>query len=190
MQKIIKNGSIAQLFAVTHPEKTISVTAISSPIIGKGNITFVETDPEIVESLWGVLMSNPMYQDVKKGIPEFKKIWFVLNGGWKLDEEMATDYTRAIYETEMIGPAWNHTNVQSGIRDIFNELKETGKPILYIHGEKDYLPSDPENTKRLARALPNADLFILKNGGHMFFNREIWQILNEQVLCHIRKPHD
>ncbi|MFC1857228.1 hypothetical protein ACFL9U_04280 [Thermodesulfobacteriota bacterium] len=84
-------------------------------------------------------MSNPMHQDVKKGIPEFQKIWFVLNGGWDLDEEMAADYTRAIYETEVIEPAWNHTNVQSGIRDIFQDLKDAGKPIFYIHGDKDYL---------------------------------------------------
>ena len=179
-------GSIAQLFAVTCPEKTVSVTAISSPIIAKGNIQFVETDPEILESLWAILMSNPMYQDVEKGIPEFQKIWRVLNGDWDFDEEMANDYTRAIYETEIIGPAWNHTKVQSGIRDIFHELKESGKPVIYMHGDTDYLPANPENTKRLAHALPNADVFILENGGHMFFNKDIWQILFERIHCHIR----
>ena len=183
-------GSIAQLFAVTYPEKTISITAISSPILAKGNISYVETDPRITEELWAVLMSNPMHQDVQKGIPEFQKIWRVLNGNWTLDEKMADKYTRSIYETEIIGPAWNHTNVQSGIGDIFPALKELGKPILFIHGEKDYLPSDPENTKRIADALPNAEVFILKNGGHMFFNKEIWQILIEQIHSNIKKSHN
>ena len=65
-------------------------------------------------------MANLMYQDVRKGVPEFQKIWRVLNGDWTLDENMAAKYTRAIYETEVIGPAWNHTNVQSGIRDILS----------------------------------------------------------------------
>ncbi len=179
-------GSIAQLFALTYPEKILSVTAISSPILAKGNITYIETNPKITEELWAVLMSNPMHQDIHKGVPEFQKIWRVLNGNWTLDENMAANYTHAIYETEVIKPAWNHTNVQPGIRDIFSELKELGRPLLFIHGEKDYLPSDPENTRRLAKALPNAEVFILKNGGHMFFNKEIWQILIERLHDHIK----
>ncbi|MFC1857227.1 alpha/beta fold hydrolase [Thermodesulfobacteriota bacterium] len=44
-------GSIAQLFAVTYPEKTVSVTAISSPLLAKGNVEYIETDPKVVESL-------------------------------------------------------------------------------------------------------------------------------------------
>jgi len=179
-------GSIAQLFAITYPQKVISVTAIASPILAKGDITFVETDPKITEKLWKVLMANPMYQDVRKGLPEFRKVWRVLNGDWPLNEEMADEYTQALYKTEIIGPAWNHTNVQAGIRDIFQELNALGKPILFIHGEKDYLPADPENTRRLAKALSRAEFFMLKNGGHMFFNQEIWQILTEQILDQIK----
>ena len=180
-------GSIAQLFAISHPKKVISITAISSPILAKGNIPFVETDPKITEELWGILMANPMYQDLKKGIPEFQKVWRALNGDWTLDEKMAEKYTRTIYETEVIGPAWNHTNVQSGIQDIFQDLNNLGKPILFIHGENDYLPSNPENTKLLAEALTNAEAFILEKGGHMFFNNKIWKILFEQIYRHIQK---
>ena len=183
-------GSIAQLFAVTYPEKSASVTAISSPILAKGDISFVETAPEVTDKLWSVLMANPMHQDVEKGIPEFNKVWRVLNGGWPLDEDMSEKYTRAIYETEVIAPAWNHTNVQSGIRDIFTELKELGKPILFIHGERDYLPSNPVNTESLANFLPNAKVFILGDGGHMFFNKEIWNVLIEQIHGHISNRHN
>jgi pimeloyl-ACP methyl ester carboxylesterase len=86
---------------------------------------------------------------------------------------MATKYTRAIYETEIIWPAWNHTNIQSEFRDIFPELKKINKPILFIHGEKDYLPSNPKNTKMLAHSLPKAEVFILKDGRYMFFNKII-----------------
>jgi pimeloyl-ACP methyl ester carboxylesterase len=178
-------GSIAQLFAVTWPEKTRSITAVASPILAKEDIAFVETDPKITEKLWGVLMENPMYPDVRQGIPAFQKVWQVLNGEWALDETMAEKYTRALYETEIIGPTWNHTHVQSEIRDIFQELKQLDKPILYIHGEKDYLPAHPENTKILGTALPDAKVFILKGGGHLFFNGEIWKILSAHIYRHI-----
>jgi len=178
-------GSIAQLFAIAHPKKTRSVTAVSSPILAKGELEYIQTDPLKTEKLWKVLMANPMQQDFTKGAPEFLKIWEFLNGDWQLDEDMANQYTKAIYKTETIGPAWNHTNVQNGIRDIMAELEELEKPLLFIHGEKDYLPSNPENTKLLANHLPNAGFYIIEKGGHMFFNEQLWSILENHIVRHI-----
>ena len=174
-------GSIAQLFAISYPEKTLSLTAISCPILARGGLPFIETDPAVTEALWKVLMANPMHQDFEKGAPEFLKVWRCLNGGWELDEAMANKYTKAIYETEVIGPAWNHTKIQDGIRDILKEMENINKPMLFIHGEKDFLPSNPHNTKLLARHLTGAHVFILKNGGHMFFNKQIWVILFDRI---------
>ena len=55
-------GSIAQLFALSYPEKTLSLTAISCPILARGGLPFIETDPAVTEALWKVLMANPMHQ--------------------------------------------------------------------------------------------------------------------------------
>ncbi|RWX48394.1 Pimeloyl-ACP methyl ester carboxylesterase [Candidatus Electrothrix communis] len=183
-------GSIAQLFALSYPEQTRSVTALDSPLLAKGNLAYVETAPEITEELWSVLMANPMYPDLDRGGPEFLKIWDYLNGDWELDKDMALRYTEAIYATETIGPAWNHMNVQTGIRDIWEELSRLNKSLLYIHGEKDFLPANPENTKKLAQSLGNADIFILRGGGHMFFNKKIWEILSKKILRHIQQEQN
>lgn len=179
-------GSIAQLFAVSYPEKTLTLTVMAGPIIASGDLPYVQTDPEITEELWKILLANPMYQDVERGLPEFMKVWRVLNGDRPLDEEMAKEYTRSIYETETIGPAWNHTKVQAGIRDILPELKTLNRPILFMHGDKDYLPANPENTKILAGSLPNAKVCIIKDGGHMFFNDEVWRLVLERLADHIK----
>lgn len=183
-------GSLAQLFSIKHPDKTLSVTAISSPILAYGAVPYIETDPAITEELWKVLMTNPMHQDFERGAPEFSKVWRYLNAGWPMDESMATEYTEALYKTEIIGPAWNHTKVQEGIRDILPQLEQLTCPILYIHGEHDYLPSNPENTRRLANHLQNAKVFILKRGGHMFFNTDIWEILLQQILENFSRSTD
>lgn len=180
-------GSIAQLFAVTYPERTASVTAIASPILAKGEIEYVETDPKITAALWDVLMSNPMHQDVERGVPEFRKIWRMLNGDWALDVDMADAYTRVIYETETIGPAWNHTHVQNDVRDILKDLETLDAPIVFVHGEKDYLPSDPKNTEILANHLSNGKFVMLPGAGHMFFNKEIWKMLLNVINAHIKK---
>ena len=81
-------------------------------------------------------------------------------------------------------------NVQTGIRDIWEELSRLNKPLLYIHGEKDSLPANPENTKKLAQSLGNADFFILRSGGHMFFNKKIWEILSKKILRHIQQEQN
>jgi len=83
------------------------------------------------------------------------------------------------------GRAWNHTNVQNGIRDTMGDLEKSDITLLFIHGEKDYLPSNPENTKILANHLSNADVFILANGGHMFFSKQLWDILFNRITMHI-----
>lgn len=178
-------ASIAQLFAISYPEKIRTLTLISGPILAKGSLPYIETDPEITESLWKVLMGNKMYQDFERGLVEFEKVWTVLNGGWELDRKLAQEYTKSLYETEIIGPAWNHTNVQVGVRDIFDDLAKIKIPILFIHGENDYLPTHPENTRLLAETLPSAKFYPLERAGHMYFHKKLWLKLGEAILKHI-----
>jgi len=148
---------------------------------------FPQNAPGITEALWKGLMGNPMYQDFRRGAPEFLKVWRYLHGSVELDEHAADDYTKALYETETIGPAWNHTNIQQGIRDILTELEKLEIPILFIHGNEDYLAADPENVRRLAEYLPNAECCMLPGVGHMFFNDELWDTIQERVTGNFNK---
>ena len=56
------------------------------------------------------------------GNPDHTPALLYLSGDWELDQEMANNHTRALYETETIAPAWNHTNVQNEIPDIMAKL--------------------------------------------------------------------
>lgn len=178
-------GTLAQLFAVTYPQMTLSLTAISSPIIAKSNIEFVETSKEILDSMWSILMGNKMFQDFERGKNEFMRSWKYLNGEWKVDLDMAKEYTKRLYETEIIEPAWNHTNVQQNISDIHSELAKLDIPILFIHGENDYLPSNPINVRKTVESLERVELLMLPKAGHMFFNKDLWSMILEAVVSHI-----
>ncbi|WP_430885916.1 alpha/beta fold hydrolase [Fusibacter sp. JL216-2] len=175
-------GSVAQLFAVMYPERTVSLIPISSPIIAKGNLEFVNTDQKILNDLWNVLMSNRMYQDVERGKSEFLRIHKYLNGSYDVDIEMSYNYTSRIYETEVIKPHLNHTNIQNNVPDIFNELKKIEVPIMFLYGDKDYLASNIQNVKILDAHLPNSNLVVLEGAGHMFFNRSLWNSISKVVL--------
>lgn len=167
-------ASIAQTFAALWPDRVTNLFCLSSPLVAKGNNLYAETDPKILKKLWKVLLSNKMYPDCERGMDEFARVWKALNGGFPLDRGMADDYTRHLYETETIEPAWNHTKVQEGVRDLYGDLARLQAPIRFIHGERDYLPSDPANVKILADSLPNADFTLLPRAGHMFFDRGLW----------------
>lgn len=183
-------ATIAQLFAIKYPEKTTSLTAISSPLIAFKGIELIETDSKEQESLWAVLMSNKMYADFERGKAEFFRMWSVLNGDWLVDSKMAFEYTQRIYETEKIEPAWNHTEVQKSISDQMSNLESLNMPILFCYGEKDILASNPQNIEALSKHL-NAKFYLIPKAGHMFLNKKIWHLLGKEIglflnLCPIQ----
>ncbi len=175
-------GVLAQLFAVEYPAKTLSLIPISSPILAKGDLKFIETDKKILDEMWSVLMSNAMYPDFERGKNEFLKVWKFLNGDWELDKNMADAYTKRIYATEKIEPAWNHTLVQKDICDILEQLKKLKITVLILYGEKDHLAANPYNVRLLANHLENANLYLIPGTGHMFFNKELWHIILNQII--------
>lgn len=174
-------GSIAQLFAVTYPQRTKTLIPISSPVIAKNNLPFIQTPPEVSARMWDVLMSNKMYQDYDRGKDEFLRVFSFLNGNYETDKEMAYKYIGRIYETEIIKPHLNHTNIQKNVSDIYQQLHDLGKPILFIYGGLDLLAANPANTGILADSLPTAQLMIIEQAGHMFFNKEIWNLVTDKI---------
>jgi pimeloyl-ACP methyl ester carboxylesterase len=179
-------GTIATLFALSNPQTVESLFLLSSPIIAVGSNVYQKTDPAIMGAMWEVLMSNKMYPDFERGKDEFFRAWRFLNGKRPLNEDMAVEYTKRLYATETIEPAYNHTKVQGGIRDVYDELKALPCPIHFIYGEDDYLAASATNTKILADSLANADFTLLSDAGHMYFDIDIWdEILN---LITLPKP--
>lgn len=175
-------GSIAQLFTVKYPDRVNRLIAISSPIIAKDHLPFVETDPGVLEQAWKVLMANHCYEDYERGKEDFLNSHVVLNGKYPIDKEMSYRYTKYQYDTEpVIEPHLNHTNIQRDVPDIFEPLNKVDIPILFIHGTEDYFAANPENVVTLASNLKNARYVLLKDTGHMFMNSIVWEMLYDSI---------
>ena len=132
-------------------------------------------------------MMNPMYDDAERGIPEFLNVWEYLNGSLPIDEQMARTYTEEIYRTETIEPAWNHMAVQEGIPDLFQKMSESRIPLLFIQGSEDNLVQNAENVKILSQQIETVDFRIIEGAGHMFFNREVWDLILGEAVDHLPK---
>ena len=168
-------GTIAQLYAITYPQKTEQLFLLSSSIIAFGNNEYERVPQSILEPMWEVLMSNKMYQDYERGKDEFFRVWKYLNGNRKLNIALAEEYTKQLYETETIDVAYNHTKIQKGIPDVYYDLASLPFPLRFIYGENDYLAANALNVEILANSLPNADFTLLKDAGHMYFDETLWQ---------------
>ena len=178
-------GSIAQLFSIKYPQKTEQLFLLSAPIIAFGRNKYNQSPQVILEDMWKVLMSNKMYQNYKKGKDEFLKVWKYLNGKRSFDTYLADEYTKRLYETEVIDVAYNHTKIQNDIPDVFTDLSMLPFRIHFLYGENDHLAANAENTLILANSLPNADFTLLKNAGHMYFNVALWQEIFDVIKKNI-----
>jgi pimeloyl-ACP methyl ester carboxylesterase len=81
-------GTIAQLLAISHPDRCISCTSISVSVLG------VPVVPS--KEVMAVLLENKPTQNFEESFDGFMKSWSILNGEFPLDFEMAKEYTKEL----------------------------------------------------------------------------------------------
>jgi len=168
-------GTIAQLLAIYHPQRILSMTSLCVSTVGEGS-----SPPQEVMD---VLLKNNPTQDFEADLPGFMNSWKVLNGEAKIDKKMATAYTKDFYERSIapVEIAWNHIRCQESLGDITEGLKKTSTPSLFIAGEKDVMMS-PERVRENSEIVPNARFVSIPKMGHMFFNKDIEIQLADTIL--------
>ena len=168
-------GTIAQLLAIHHPERVKSMTSMSVGTVGN-----IGTPPK---EIMDVLLENKPTQDFEKSLPGFMKSWHILNGDFPMDEQMATEYTRDLYERSHhpVGVAWNHIKAQADFGDLTEQLKTISVPAFFIHGDKD--PLIPVGAGiATAETVPGAKIDIIPGMGHMIFNRDLETAIAKKLI--------
>jgi pimeloyl-ACP methyl ester carboxylesterase len=164
-------GFIAQLVAINHPDKVLSLTSIMS---GPGGDDAVAPLPEGAD----VLMRIP--PPTREGRIEHG-VWIrkTLKGpGDPFDEAMETRqveraYDRSYYPVgtgrQLVAILAAHSRVE--------KLSRIKVPTLVIHGTEDVLVP-VENGRRVAKAIPGARLIELEHMGHNLPERVWPQVLD------------
>jgi len=169
-------GFIAQLLSIHYPERIRTFISISSST----NSPRVPPPPA---RTWVIFMENKPTGHFEKDLEGFLPVWEHLNGTASFDKELAIDYTRNLYERQEIHGALgeSHVKAQSSLTDRTELLKKVKIPALIIHGEEDYLV-DKYGGIQTARSIPHSKLIIIPKMGHMFFNREIKDNLEDHLI--------
>ncbi len=176
-------GMLAQLIAIRHPERVLTITAIAS-------------------SVWDDLPELPQ---IDRRILDYHASAATLNwenrdevlrymvGGWRLlngsrhpfDEKKAvllakTEFDRANNLLSM----FNHSFLKGG-EDLYGESKKITAPTLIIHGTEDIvLPF--AHAEALLHTIPGSTLITLDGGGHEVHYLD-WNTIINAIVKHIGK---
>jgi pimeloyl-ACP methyl ester carboxylesterase len=168
-------GMIAQLIAINHPERVLSLTSIMSTV---GGPNVVQAQPEVIAAL--LVPPGPTRQERVEHSLAVRRL---INGaGVPFDED------RARRKAERAVDRCFHPD--GGLRQIVAILAAPDRapglgrltiPTLVIHGEEDPLVP-PDNGRQTAAALPNARLIMIPDMGHNLPER-VWPDVVDAIVA-------
>jgi len=176
-------GTIAQLLALNHPERVLSLILIMSTpdlsvVAYAINLPVLRTlmgftkrsdlpppTDEVISFFRSVILTPPQTREGWSDVGE--KAWAVFSNGVPFDEQEIKELEQKAFErTESPHALLGHARaiLNSAKKEI--DLSAISQPTLIIHGEHD--PIFPvEHGKALAEVVPNAQLEILPDMAHV-----------------------
>jgi len=152
-------GFVAQLLAIQHPSRVLSLTSIMS---APGGMT--DNAPATPEATEALLKAPPADRDgmIEHGVWVSSRI----SGPEHFDpEEARRKRIRAIDRSVSVAGTARQLAAIAAARSRVEQLRTLDVPALVVHGEVD--PLVPvENARRTADAIPGARLLVLPTMGH------------------------
>lgn len=179
-------GFLAQLIALKHPERALTLTLIASERLASEDPSMPSIDPKVLAYH---AQGAPIDWADREAVIEY------MIGGWRLiagsgrqfDEETILDLAaQEIERADNVLTSMNHALLQTchvaGDERWYNRLAEIRAPALVIHGTEDpVLPY--AHGMALQKELPQATLLTLTGAGHEL-HRDDWDVIISAILSH------
>jgi pimeloyl-ACP methyl ester carboxylesterase len=173
-------GGLAQQLVIDHPDRVLSLTAIStSAIDGAGGLP--GPTPEYMRH--AAAFADLDWSDTAAVADMIVRDARALSGTRHPFDEAATrefvarDLERAIDPRRLV----NHDSIGSGEARV-RRARDIGVPLLVIHGTADPLLPLPHGVA-LAEAVPGATLVTIEGGGHELHEND-WDQMLEAIVAH------
>jgi len=177
-------GMIAQLIAITHPERTLTITMIASGI-WDDDPALPGIDEKILQ--YHSLAGNIDWTDRNSVIKYMVNGWKLLNGSEHSFNEVRanklaeTEFTRANNLLSM----FNHAMLKGG-EEYYGRVNKIKQPALIIHGDEDPVLPLP-HAKAGANSIAGAKLIILEGRGHEIHIND-WDLIINEIKKHTADP--
>jgi pimeloyl-ACP methyl ester carboxylesterase len=174
-------GFLAQLIALKHPERVLTLTMIASERLAAEDPSMPPIDPKV--HAYHARGASLDWSD-RKSVVEY------MVGGWRLISGSARPFDEdtiralAIQEverTDNVLTSMNHALLTGG-ECWFGRLNEIQVPALVIHGTEDPILPYAHGVA-LQKALPQATLLTLTGTGHEL-HRDDWDVIIGAILSH------
>ncbi len=180
-------GFISQLVAARYPERIASLTLIGTGPVGptrRNEQPMTVQEIATVAQTMHVMFSHGLSADFEKTHIAFHSIWEHLSGNTLVEASLTYPYVHEMYTRTRP----HHTSGYSHFSAIQKMIKtlETRRgifefiqaPALIIHGALDPLILPQRGGIALHDALPNSELLLIPEMGHVFFN----ETLEDQIF--------
>lgn len=174
-------GMIAQMVALSRPERAASLTLIASTVFGPDNPELPPCDPRIPE--YHRLAGTLDWSDTAAAADYMTGGWRLLSGSGRAFDESAI---RAMAEREAARARsplsmFNHALLQGG-EQWYGRIGRIAARTLVIHGTDDPVLPYPHG-EALAREIPGARLLALEGAGHEL-HKDDWPKIVEAIMEH------
>ncbi|NJR51505.1 MAG: alpha/beta hydrolase [Leptolyngbyaceae cyanobacterium CSU_1_3] len=174
-------GYLAQLMALKHPQRIISLALIASERLAEADSTMPEIDPSVLN--YHAKASELDWTNREAVIEYQVGAWRLLSGSaHSFDESIIRKLAGADFDrTPNPTTTFNHALLQGGEMWL-GRLDEIAVPTLVIHGTED-LVLPYVHSLALKAELPNAKLLTLAGTGHEL-HPDDWFIMIEAIQQH------
>jgi pimeloyl-ACP methyl ester carboxylesterase len=163
-------GMIAQLLAINHPDRVLTLTSIMSDTGGR-------QEPSPTPEVLGIMLTPPPERREERIEFALRVRRALAGSAYPFDEDRERERARVVVDRSFSpdGTARQYAAILAA-RNREEELGRLSIPVLVIHGDEDPLIR-PEHGRRTAAAVPGSELIMLPGVGH-----EIPTAVWEQVI--------
>jgi pimeloyl-ACP methyl ester carboxylesterase len=165
-------GTIAMQFALAYPERVSALILVDPAVYGQAGA------PKWIRPLLSIPQIDrlgPLFvrKLLENGTSMVESAW---NDSSKITTETIKLYKKPLLVDNWDRALWEFT-LASTSSNLKNELDQFALPILVITGDNDQIVPTTDSI-RLADALPNATLVVIKNAGHVPHEEQTQDFLN------------
>ena len=175
-------GMIAQILALRHTERIMTITALASGIFAD-RADLPAIDQKVLD--YHAAFADVDLSDRKNLIRYLAEGWRVIKGS-KNEFDEARIYRLAEQDVDRannISSMFNHAQLAGGEK-YYDRIKDINVPVLIIHGTEDIvLPK--EHAMALAEEVENSQLFWIEGAGHEIHGND-WNFIIEKIEKHTR----